>query len=84
MNRDWETIKDQETENRSSTTELRITRIHFNYRGILISNEPSVNAEQAHNKQIFRKKLNADKERLKRINFSEGTICVRNRPIDFI
>ena len=50
----------------------------------MIWSELFVNVKQANNKQIFRNKLKADKERLKRINLSKRTICVRNRHIDFI
>ena len=50
----------------------------------MIWSELFVNGKQANNKQIFRNKLKADKERLKRINFSKRTICIRNRHTDYI
>ena len=50
----------------------------------MIWNELSVNVKQANNKQICRKTLKADKERLKRINVFKETVCVRNRHIECI
>ena len=59
-------------------------RYTFNYRGILIWNEISNTTKKANSKQIFRTKLKEDKDRLRMLNFSKGTVCVRNRCEDFI
>ena len=61
-----------------------LQRYTFAYRGILIWNEISNNVKQANNKQMFRSKLKEDMDKLKRINFSKGTVCVRNQCADYI
>ena len=59
-------------------------RYTFNYRGILIWNKISNNIKQANSKPIFRTKLKEDKDKLRMLNFSKGTVCVKNRCEDFI
>ena len=43
-----------------------------------------LNQSPYNSRQIIRKKLNEDTDKLKRITFSKGTVNVRNRCADFI
>ena len=59
-------------------------RYTFMYWGILIWNEISNNIKKSNSRQIFKTKLKEDKEKLRMLNCSKGTVCVRNRCEDFI
>ena len=70
---------------------LEVTRLNsefqrytFSYRGILPWNEISNNVKQVNSKKIFRRKLKEDTDKLSVLNFSKGTVCVRNRQADFV
>ena len=43
----------------------------------------SKNVKQANNIQIFRIKLKKDKDQWKKIYFSKGKVCTRNRCTDY-
>ena len=49
-------------------------RYTFNYRGILIWNEISNNIKKTNNRQIIRTKLKEEKDKLRMLNFSKGTV----------
>ena len=70
---------------------LEVTRLNselqrytFSYRGILVWNEISNNVKQVNSKEIFRTKLKEDADKLRNLNFSRGTVCIRNRRADFV
>ena len=50
----------------------------------LVWNEISNNMKQVNSKEIFRTKLKEDADKLRNLDFSRGTVCIRNRRADFV